>query len=188
MTATESRPALRARLKAERAAWLADTPAGHAAPAGLARQLLALLDQLEPMCLGLYWPLEGEFNAVQALLGHAWPEEAPQLALPYCYRTPRRMDYRRWDGSEPAGVDEVGIAAPTGGVVVPDVVLAPCVGFTREGFRLGYGGGYFDRWLAEHPGVTTVGLAWSVGEAQFAVEAHDLPLGVILTEHDIIAP
>jgi 5,10-methenyltetrahydrofolate synthetase len=73
-------------------------------------------------------------------------------------------------------------------VAVPDVVLVPCVGFTREGFRLGYGGGFFDRWLAEHPGVTTIGLAWSGAEVHFPVEAHDRALTLILTERELIAP
>jgi len=176
------RPALRARLKAERAAWFA-TPAAHAASAALARHLHEVLEQLEPQCLGLYWPLEGEFNAVEALSA-----AASQWALPFCLRSPRRMDYRLWDGGTPGQVDEVGIAASGGAVVVPDVVLAPCVGFTREGYRLGYGGGYFDRWQAAHPGVTTVGVAWGIGEAPFAVEPHDLPLTVIVTEREIIAP
>jgi 5-formyltetrahydrofolate cyclo-ligase len=67
-------------------------------------------------------------------------------------------------------------------------VLVPCLGFTREGYRLGYGGGYFDRWLAAHPGVTAVGLAWSVGECTFAVEPHDLPLAVVITERELLAP
>ena len=98
------------------------------------------------------------------------------------------MEYRLWnDGAEPM-LDECGIASCKSPVVMPDVVLVPCVGFTREGYRLGYGGGYFDRWLAEHPGVTSVGLAWSVSEAQFAAEPHDHPLTIILTESEVIAP
>ena len=71
---------------------------------------------------------------------------------------------------------------------LPDVVLVPCVGFTREGYRLGYGGGYFDRWLAAHPGVISIGLAWSLSETHFAAEPHDQPLTMVLTEREVIAP
>ena len=173
-------------MKTERAAWLA-TPAAHAASAALGHHLREVLEQLEPQSLGLFWPLEGEFNAAAELLGHAWARQA-QWALPYCTKSPRTMVYRRWDGAAPTQLDEVGIATSDGAVVVPDVVLAPCVGFTREGYRLGYGGGYFDRWLAAHPGVTTIGLAWSISEAHFAVEPHDLPLTLVLTEREVIAP
>ena len=98
------------------------------------------------------------------------------------------MDYRRWDGRAPSLQDECGIPACEGAVLVPDVVLVPCVGFTRAGYRLGYGGGYFDRWLAAHPGVTSVGLAWSGAEVALAPEPHDLPLTLILTETDVIVP
>jgi 5-formyltetrahydrofolate cyclo-ligase len=73
--------------------------------------------------------------------------------------------------------------------MVPDVVLVPCVGYTRSGFRLGYGGGYFDRWLADHPQVTAIGVAWSLGEIAddaFAAQAYDLPLRVVLTEHGAV--
>jgi 5,10-methenyltetrahydrofolate synthetase len=180
------RPALRSHLLAARSAWLA-TPAAHAANAALAHHLREVLEQLEPQCLGLFWPLEGEFNAAQALAGHSF-DEPVQLALPYAWQSPRRMDYRRWDGNTPTIQDECGIASCPGAVVVPDVVLVPCVGFTREGYRLGYGGGYFDRWLAEHPGVTSIGLAWSLSEAHFAAEAHDQALTLVLTETEIISP
>jgi len=153
----------------------------------MAESLRGLLQQLEPQCLGLYWPLEGEFNAADFVLSRTGTE-APTLALPFARKDDRRMDYRRWDGQPPTVKDECGIPSSAGAVVQPDVILVPCVGFTREGYRLGYGGGYFDRWLAAHPGVTTVGLAWGVGEAAFEVQAHDQPLTVILTEAELIAP
>lgn len=180
------RAALRAHLLAARSAWLA-TPAAHAATAAVGHHLIEILEQLEPQCLGLYWPLDGEFNAATPILAHAF-EETPQWALPHAYKSPLRMDYRRWDGGTPATQDECGIASSGGAVVVPDVVLVPCVGFTREGYRLGYGGGYFDRWLAEHPGVTAIGLAWSVSETHFAVEPHDQALTLVVTETEVIAP
>ena len=188
--APHERPALRAHLLAQRKAWLA-TPAAHAATAALGHHLREVLEQLEPQCLGLFWPLEGEFNAAGQLLSHA-AEEPPEFetswALPFAHKSPRRMDYRRWDGSPPTIQDECGIFSSGGAVVLPDVVLVPCVGFTREGYRLGYGGGYFDRWLAEHPGVTSIGLAWGVSEAQFAAEPHDQALTLILTETEVISP
>ena len=128
----------------------AATPAFGAAEAALRAALGPLLDQLEPGLLGVYWPLAGEFDPGAP----AWPR-----ALPHARRAPPSMQYRRWDGTGPTAKDDCGIPTATGAIAVPDVVLVPCVGFTREGFRLGYGGGYFDRWLAEHPGVTTIGLA-----------------------------
>lgn len=98
------------------------------------------------------------------------------------------MHYRLWDRSEPALCDECGIPSCDGAAVVPDVVLVPCLGFTVSGFRLGYGGGYFDRWLALHPHVTSVGVAWSGGElseAELSPQAHDQPLTLIVTERGV---
>ena len=172
------RPALRRELLAARRAFAA-SPAFQTAQAALDAALHELLEQLEPELLGVYWPLAGEFDPG----AQPWP-----CALPFARREPAEMVYRRWDGGAPTIQDECGIATSTGAVAVPDVVLVPCVGFTREGFRLGYGGGFFDRWLAEHPGVTTIGLAWSAAETHFPVEAHDRALTLILTERELVAP
>jgi len=172
------RTELRRSLMAARREFAA-SPAFQTAQAALDRPLRELLAQLEPELLGVYWPLAGEFD----------PGALPYArALPFARRDPAEMVYRRWDGAAPCVEDECGIATCAGAVAVPDVVLVPCVGFTREGFRLGYGGGYFDRWLAQHPGVTTIGLAWSGAETHFPVEAHDRALTVILTERELIAP
>lgn len=172
------RSTLRRSLLAARREFAA-TPAFGVAQGALLQALSPLLQQLEPELLGVYWPLAGEFAPGDL----AWPR-----ALPQARREPPSMQYRRWDGAAPTAQDDCGILTATGAVAVPDVVLVPCVGFTREGFRLGYGGGYFDRWLAEHPGVTTIGLAWSGAETRFPVEAHDRPLTLILTERELIAP
>jgi 5-formyltetrahydrofolate cyclo-ligase len=182
MTQAPDRQALRAQLKAARSAFLA-SPSGLLAPAALLRQLAPLLEQLEPLCLGLYWPLPGEFDAA-ALLPRL---PGVQLALPYA-EAGGAMHYRRWDGRAPTVQDGMNIPSSSGAPAEPDVVLVPCLGFTRDGYRLGYGGGFFDRWLAVHPGVTALGLAWSVGACSFAIESHDQALALVLTEAELLAP
>ncbi len=109
-------------------------------------------------------------------------------ALPFAQRSPTAMHYRAWDRQPPAVKDECGIPSTTGAPLVPEVVLVPCLGYTATGFRLGYGGGYYDRWLAAHPQVTAVGVAWSVGalaDDVFVPQAHDQPLALIVTDKGV---
>ena len=178
------RRALRERLLAERERFLA-SPAAAAAAEALAAVLRQLLTELEPECLGLYCAFRSEFNAAAALAADARFTELA-LALPYARRTPKSMEFRRWDGKAPAVTDECGIGSSDGAAVVPDVLLVPCVGFTDAGHRLGYGGGYYDRWLAEHREATAVGVAWAfsrIDVATFAPEPHDIALTLVVTEH-----
>jgi len=182
-----SRKTLRDRLIAERARFAASDRAA-AATSALSRHLRELLLQIEPEQLGVYWPVRSEFNAALALQSDKSAPKLP-LALPFTQRVPARMEYRLWDGAAPRAIDECAIPASDGEPVVPDTVLVPCVGFTRDGYRLGYGGGFFDRWLALHPHVTTIGIAWSaqlIDAAEFRVEAHDRPLTLIVTEDGVI--
>ena len=157
------------------------------AATSLARHLASVLMELEPELLGLYWPQRSEFNAPGIVLADATLAKL-SMALPFAQRTPVQMHYRAWNGAAPTLVDECGIPSSDGPRVVPDVVLVPCVGFTADGYRLGYGGGYFDRWMAQHPDVTTIGIAWSGSEieaTQFDVQPHDQPLTLILTERGV---
>ena len=186
--AEQARRELRQRLRRERDLFLAGD-AASAAQTALAGHLHRLLAELLPGQLGLYWPLESEFNAVAACLADKSLESAG-FALPYARRFPKDMHYRAWDRREPSARDECGIATADGAPVVPDVVLVPCVGYTASGYRLGYGGGYFDRWLAAHPQVTAVGLAWSVGELseiELAPQPHDQALMLVLTERGVVS-
>ena len=175
------------RLLAERVRFLAG-PGADSPRQELARHLLPVLADIRPACLGLYWPIRSEFNASSGLL--AAPELARvAFALPYVRRMPVEMHYRAWNREPPTLRDEAGIPASDGAPVVPDVVLVPCVGFTPAGFRLGYGGGYFDRWLAAYPHVTAIGVAWSIAQLDaraFEPKPHDRPMTLIVTERGVV--
>lgn len=180
---TPDRATLRRRLLADRLAW-ASTPEAGSAQQQLHERVLGVLAQLEPECLGIFWPMQGEFNPRDAAHS-AHQQWGCRLALPFAHQNPVALHFRGWDGQTPAATDECGIPSPEGPAVQPDVVLVPCVGFTPEGWRLGYGGGYFDRFLAAHPEVTAIGVAWEAGRLDTTVlspQIHDIPLIAILTE------
>jgi len=167
----------------------ATRPEAASAQRSLARHLQDLMTTLEPQCLGVYWAVRSEFDAAVALASDKACAKLP-LALPFVRKQPPQMHYRAWDGAAPRTVDEARIPASDGAELVPDVVLVPCVGFTAAGYRLGYGGGYFDRWIAAHPHVTTVGIAWAASELgadEFEPQAHDRPLTLVLTERGVVS-
>ena len=181
------RRALRKTLLARRDAFARSADADAASDA-LARHLVATVQRLAPRCLGLYAAMGSEFNAAPSLVADT-ATTSRRLALPSARRADRRMDFRLWDGGPTVAVDDFGIATATGEVVVPDVIVAPCIGFTRDGHRLGHGGGFYDRWLAVHDRVMAIGVAWSFalleGDAFFA-EPHDRPLAAIVTEQGVV--
>jgi 5-formyltetrahydrofolate cyclo-ligase len=134
--------------------------------------------------IGLYWPIKQEINLLP------WTDELARegkvvLCLPVVVQRGEPLEYWRWRSGEPMqrGFWDIPIPA-TRDVVVPDLMLAPLVGFDRANYRLGYGGGYFDRTLASlprRPIVAGVGFAFSELATIFP-QPHDIPLDVVLTE------
>jgi 5-formyltetrahydrofolate cyclo-ligase len=193
--AQASRALARQALRTRRGAF-AGSDAFAGAQAQALQRLSATVAQLEPECLGLFAPMPGEFNpaTLPSMLQNAshvgdWAQ-ALKLALPFAWREQGRMVYRLWRGQSTSQLDECGIPTGEGPDVVPDVVVVPCVGYTREGYRLGYGGGYFDRWLSAHPHVTAIGLAWSGSELtaqDFSPEPHDIALMGIVTDAGVFS-
>ena len=179
-----ARAAQRARLLAARSAFVADA----AMQSQFAAHLMSVLRQLVPERLGIYSAVRSEFDVAAVCLAEPDLENTP-LALPFSSVAPSRMEFRHWGRRPLTTRDDCRILAPDGPVVVPDVVLAPCVGYTASGWRLGYGGGYFDRWMAEHPQATVVGVAWSVGEIDETLwqpQPHDRMLACVVTERGVV--
>jgi 5-formyltetrahydrofolate cyclo-ligase len=146
-------------------------------------QLRALLRERPVMTLGVYWPFQAEFDP-RALID--WViAQGSAVALPAVVDKKGPLEYRAWRPGE-ALVDGVwNIPIPeVREVVLPQAVLAPLVGFDRQCYRLGYGGGYFDRTLAAlspRPLAVGVGFEMSRIETIFP-QSFDIPMDVIVTE------
>ena len=73
--------------------------------------------------------------------------------------------------------------------VTPDTLFVPLLAFTDQGHRLGQGGGFYDRWLAAHPGTVTFGLGWDCQKLEsLPVEPHDAPLDAVITPTRLYGP
>ena len=108
-------------------------------------------------------------------------------------RWPRRaLTFRLWTPDTVMETGAMGIDAPPAGTeeVVPRTVVVPLLAFDRRGYRLGYGGGYYDRTLAglrDGDGVLAVGVGYAAQEvAAVPVEDHDARLDAIVTEAGVL--
>lgn len=150
--------------------------------ARIARRLSAWLADHQVRVLGGYLAMAGEpdLSPLYAEL----PSRGIALALPVVLERHQPLVFVRWQPGDPLSRDASGTMAPSarGDYVQPDAVLAPCIGFTEERLRLGFGGGYFDRTLAQSPRPKAIGIAYRFSKVSFAAEAHDVPLDVIVTD------
>ncbi len=152
--------------------------------AELAARLLQVLDALEPKTLGAYCATRGEFDPLPTLTQWAAAHPECTLALPRVTEATKQMEFFVWTPGEPLRPGPYGIAEPTGSVALaPTTLLVPCVGFADVGLRLGYGGGYYDRYLAGREEVYSVGLSYSCCELQqLDMQPHDQLMDLVLTE------
>lgn len=183
------RKAERARLIAVRLAM--DVRERTAAAARIAAALDALLGDLSGLVISAYWPIRGEpdlrpwCDSVRARGGI--------VALPVAARPAAPLTFRVWAAAAPLAPGIWNIPVPAEGALVePDIVLAPVVGFDRGCYRLGHGGGYFDRTLAATPAGKTrraIGVGYARTEiATIFPQPYDIPLDAIVTENETIRP
>ena len=157
------------------------------------KQILAELETRTSQCLGFYWATQAEFDPLAAVM--QWLEAHPdcQAALPVVTdHKKRKMEFRRWTPASRMVEGAYGIRVPepaeTSETCLPDTLLIPCLGATRDRYRLGYGAGFYDCYLsAAQPRPYSIGLAYNVGllpdfPDNSIFEAHDWVLDKILTE------
>src|SRR3954447_4009680 len=144
---------------------------------------LRALIATRPGILGVYWPFRAEFDP-RPLIDWA-VASGRTVALPVVIDRKGPLEYRAWRPGETL-VDGVwNIPVPEKReIVIPAMVLAPLVGFDRRSYRLGYGGGYFDRTLAA---LSPKPLAIGVGFEFQAIEtiypqSFDVPMDLLVTE------
>ena len=176
---TAWRQALRRDMVARRAALSTDE---HAAwSASIVGHLLAALPL--PRVVAFCWPIKHEPD-VRAVVG-GWVEAGARAALPVVLASASPLVFREWKADSRLEPDRYGIPTPVEGEFVqPDMILLPLNGFDAAGFRLGYGGGYFDRTLAAlSPRPLAVGVGFEINRLpDIRPEVHDQRLDWIVTE------
>ena len=169
--------------------------------------------------IGAYWPIKGEFDPLPALYrwqedailnefsqseGGLRQEPRAQLAtesiagrsprkigLPVVDKVHKTLTFHAWYPGCPMEEDAYGIPKPKNTeVIVPTLLFVPCVGYGPGGYRLGYGGGFYDRTLATlQPRPVTVGLGYTNGWLpDLEPEAHDIPLDALLNDNGVVWP
>ncbi|SAK50290.1 5-formyltetrahydrofolate cyclo-ligase [Caballeronia pedi] len=186
---SEPKSALRATLLATREAQ-SEQAAQAAKNEALAARIQELLARHVARCVGFYWPVAGEFDAREALAHWLAADGARGAALPVVVKPHAPMVFHAWNTHAPMKEGRYRIPVPAEEkVVVPELLLIPCVGFDADRYRLGYGGGYYDRTLAAWPNgarPATIGIAYESGKCgALPREVHDMPLDAIVTESAI---
>ena len=146
-------------------------------------RLCTLLLERPVRTLGVYWPFQAEFDP-RALID--WViAQGFAVALPAVVDKKGPLEYRAWQPGEALTDGVWNIPFPqVRHVVVPQAVLAPVVGFDRQCYRLGYGGGYFDRTLAAlSPRPLAIGVGFELSQVETIFpQSFDIPMDVIVTE------
>jgi 5-formyltetrahydrofolate cyclo-ligase len=171
----------RAELIARRAALEAGVR--NAATESVTRRLTEAFALRAGTVVGFCWPYKGELDARFAV--RRWREQGTIAALPEVVARGSPLRFRKWWPGAPMKAGVMGIPVPDStAVIVPDVALVPMVGWDSRGYRLGYGGGYFDATLAAlAPRPVAIGLSQEIFrlETIFPV-AHDVAMYFVVTE------
>ncbi len=155
--------------------------------------------------IALYWPIQDEVDLRSTLL--AWVKNGPSrtLTLPFA-RPDKHLDFYQWSQGDLLIPSKHGVPEPNPNnvsrpTISPDCILIPCVGWSTSTvngkprfWRLGYGGGYFDRTLANlrktNPKLLCVGIGFDwqkLDDCQWAAQTHDEPLDMLLTESGLFS-
>lgn len=146
-------------------------------------QLRQIVAERRAGSIGFYWPFKGEFDPRP--LARDLVAAGTTMALPTVVQPKTPLEFRRWTPGIEMEIGVYDIPFPKArNVVQPELLLVPLVGFDAAGYRLGYGGGYYDRTIASYaarPFALAVGFELSRLETIFPQD-HDLPMDVIVTE------
>ena len=153
-------------------------------------RITALIDRhlpdLSGHLIGFYWPFKGEIDLrpfVRDLV-----ERGARAALPVVVEKAAPLEFWSWRPGMKLGRGVWNIPIPGARAPVePTALLVPLVGFDERGYRLGYGGGYYDRTLAAmpvRPLVIAVGIAACRLET-IHPQPHDIAMDVVVTEEQV---
>ena len=138
--------------------------------------------------IGFCWPYRCEFDARHAV--RRWRDQGALVALPEVIENKAPLQFRKWWPGAPMRPGVYDIPVPEGtDIVVPDLALVPMNAFDKGAYRLGYGGGFFDRTLAAcERRMVAIGVSYDMLRLDTIYpQAHDIPMDFVVTESGIYA-
>ena len=138
--------------------------------------------------VGGYYPINSEIECFEIL--HKLDKNKFKISLPVIKKN-NNMDYYEWSFKDPLKISQKGIPEPEmNKKIYPDVLIVPLVAFDKNKFRLGYGGCYYDRYIAKilkFKKVLTIGLAFSFQKLKkIPINKFDQKLDYVITDKEII--
>ncbi|OGB27699.1 MAG: 5-formyltetrahydrofolate cyclo-ligase [Burkholderiales bacterium RIFCSPLOWO2_02_FULL_57_36] len=147
----------------------------------IAERICMWLKENPVQSLGVYWPIKSEPD-LRALYDDL-SRKGIKLALPVVTGQDAPLAFAAWTPGDTLARDACGVPTPVErNLIRPEGLLIPCVGFNADNIRLGYGGGYYDRTLAEKPRPIAIGIAYSSARAAFNAGPHDVALDLVITD------
>ncbi|MBX9904421.1 MAG: 5-formyltetrahydrofolate cyclo-ligase [Burkholderiales bacterium] len=177
--------------KAQREHWIAWRGAvpetqGAAWGEAMTASLCAMLPAPQKCVIGFCWPFKAEFDARYAV--RHWRERGAVAALPEVTGKGQPLRFSQWWPGAPMRRGVYDIPVPDGtSVVLPDIAIVPMNACDGRGYRLGYGGGYFDRTLAAlEKRVVAIGVTYDACRvASIFPQVHDIAMDFVVTEAGI---
>ena len=155
---------------------------------------LTALEQIRQASTLMVYLGFGSEVLVDDLIRWGWGE-GKRITVPLCSPVSRGLTACRIDGFNGLERGYYGIREPKAHLIRPigpeeiDAVIVPAVAFDRQGHRLGYGGGYYDRFLPGAPRAVRIGAAFACQiVAEIPAAPHDVTMDRIVTEGEIIVP
>ena len=153
----------------------------------LLKDILKKFNLLKNKKIGAYFPINYEIDCLEIL--KQLEKSGHKISLPITKKG-NKMDFFEWSFKEPLLIGKIGIPEPySKKKVYPDILLVPLVAFNKYKFRLGYGGGYYDRYIQKIKKIKkilTIGMAFSFQEVRkLPINKHDKKLDYIFTENYI---
>jgi len=192
MQATSDIDETKRALRKEAAARRREAAAADDGSAGarLAERFLEVIDVPASAPVSGFWPIRTEIDVMPLL--RALAARGHPIALPVVAGAAQPLVFRAWREGDTMAEGPWGIREPLDGApeIAPQVLLVPLLAFDRTGYRLGYGGGFYDRSLAALRGkgaAVAVGAAWAAQEvAAVPRDGRDQPLDWVVTEREAL--
>lgn len=155
----------------------------------IARSVRDLLEEHTGQIVALYSPIRGEPDLMP--LADQLLAEGFEVALPIVVAKNEPLQFALYSNVEQLVTSRLGVLEPDENAihVKPDVLVIPCVGVNGLAYRLGYGGGFYDRTLAHYKQLghepMTIGVTYDSGLTEFEPDTFDVPMDVLVTPSSV---